>query len=86
MTFDEPPTYSQDDSDLSDEGSQSGGDLQILIVPATNSTGFQKGYLGADLERAAIEGELQVKSADRIQWGKVFVDLVSRYCCQSELM
>ena len=38
---------------------------QILIIPiADGSVHFQKGYLGADNERAAIEGELQIKSAE----------------------
>ncbi|KAL1952069.1 hypothetical protein VTO73DRAFT_1218 [Trametes versicolor] len=40
------------------------GGPQILIVPTANGVHFQKGFLGADGERAAIEGELQIKSAD----------------------
>ena len=46
---------------------------QILIVPTTSALGFQKGYLGADGERAAIEGELQVKGCDSGRWGRVCV-------------
>lgn len=40
------------------------GGPQILIVPTANGVHFQKGFLGADGERAAIEGELQIKSSD----------------------
>src|SRR5712671_5358644 len=46
---------------------------QILIVPATDSLRFQQGFLGADGERAAIEGELQLKETDEIRWRKVSV-------------
>ena len=50
-----------------------GGSPQILIIPvAEGYVHFQKGYLGADGERAAIEGELQIKSADaEFRWRKV---------------
>ncbi|KAH9857888.1 hypothetical protein C2E23DRAFT_746739 [Lenzites betulinus] len=49
---------------------------QIIIVPAANGVHFQKGFLGADGERAAIEGELQIKSADAsFRWRKVTVSL-----------
>lgn len=46
---------------------------QILIIPvADGRVHFQKGYLGADNERAAIEGELQIKSAEAdFRWRKV---------------
>ncbi|RPD63055.1 hypothetical protein L227DRAFT_522029 [Lentinus tigrinus ALCF2SS1-6] len=52
---------------------------QILIIPVTeDAVHFQKGYLGADNERAAIEGELQIKSADaEFRWRKVSVVLRS---------
>jgi hypothetical protein len=46
---------------------------QILIIPATDSLRFQQGFLGADGERAAIEGELQLKETDEIRWRKVSV-------------
>jgi hypothetical protein len=46
---------------------------QILIIPATDSLRFQQGFLGADGERAAIEGELQVKGTDSVRWRKVSV-------------
>ena len=46
---------------------------QILIIPATDSLRFQQGFLGADGERAAIEGELQIKGTDSVRWGKVSV-------------
>ncbi|KAI0724437.1 hypothetical protein C8T65DRAFT_563579 [Cerioporus squamosus] len=52
---------------------------QILIIPvAEGALHFQKGYLGADNERAAIEGELQIKSAEaEFRWRKVSVVLRS---------
>ena len=50
-----------------------GAGPQILVIPiADGSVRFQKGYLGADNERAAIEGELQIKSAEAdFRWRKV---------------
>ncbi|KAI1797769.1 hypothetical protein LXA43DRAFT_981966 [Ganoderma leucocontextum] len=59
-------------------GAERGGP-QILIIPvAEDYVHFQKGYLGADGERAAIEGELQIKSADaEFRWRKVSVWLRS---------
>ena len=46
---------------------------QIFVVPVADcNVQFQKGYLGADNERAAIEGELQIKSAlADFRWQKV---------------
>lgn len=73
MPFEPPPVYSPeppDDESMSDGG---GGPVepQILILPTGNDVSFQKGYLGADGERAAIEGELQLKCADNFNWEKV---------------
>ena len=59
-----PPIYSQQENE---------GGPQILIVPAADAINFQKGYLGAEGERAAIEGELQIKAVDLGQWSKVLV-------------
>ncbi|KAH8100629.1 hypothetical protein BXZ70DRAFT_1000326 [Cristinia sonorae] len=47
----------------------------INIIPTANSIGFQKGFLGADTERAAIEGELQIKGGNGGRWGKVTITL-----------
>lgn len=47
--------------------------LQIFIIPATDTLTFQKGYLGAEGERAAIEGEIHVKGAQPGQWKHVLV-------------
>lgn len=68
-----PPTYSQQDPDdvSSDTTESSDGPPQLLIVPTVDAVNFQKGYLGADGERAAIEGELQIKGADSEAWDKV---------------
>jgi hypothetical protein len=44
---------------------------QLFIVPTVDAVNFQKGYLGAEGERAAIEGELQIKGLDPRLWSKV---------------
>ncbi|KAG5644752.1 hypothetical protein DXG03_007881 [Asterophora parasitica] len=73
-----PPTYSQTDPD---EGSNPQGpdDLcegpHILIIPTGDAVNFQKGFLGADGERAAIEGELQIKGVKSNHWSKVTIAL-----------
>ncbi|KAL0072114.1 hypothetical protein AAF712_001037 [Marasmius tenuissimus] len=68
-----PPTYSSQEADDGDSVDESQSDSppqpQILIVPTV--VNFQKGYLGADGERAAIEGELQLKGAKPEDWNKV---------------
>ncbi|KAK1223824.1 hypothetical protein PQX77_013348 [Marasmius sp. AFHP31] len=72
-----PPTYSSQETDDGDSVDESQSDSppqpQILIVPTV--VNFQKGYLGADGERAAIEGELQLKGAKPEDWNKVTVTL-----------
>lgn len=73
-----PPTYSQqelseelDSFENGDSRSDSPPQPQILIVPTV--VNFQKGFLGAEGERAAIEGELQLKGAKYEDWSKVYV-------------
>ncbi|KAF9015308.1 hypothetical protein BDQ17DRAFT_33380 [Cyathus striatus] len=66
-----PPNYSQ--ADLATATSTT--EPQILIVPSVDGVNFQKGFLGAEGERAAIEGELQVKAAPPFQWSKVTISL-----------
>ncbi|KAI0307969.1 hypothetical protein B0F90DRAFT_1619066, partial [Multifurca ochricompacta] len=68
-----PPTYAQRGANLPESEPQT--EPQILIIPATNSLRFQQGFLGADGERAAIEGELQVKGTDSVRWRKVTMNL-----------
>ena len=74
---DEPPPIvappSEADVDDADAGLGGSTEPQILIIPvADGGVHFQKGYLGADGERAAIEGELQIKSAEAdFRWRKV---------------
>ncbi|KAJ7492814.1 hypothetical protein FB451DRAFT_551149 [Mycena latifolia] len=74
-----PPTYSQqaDELPLSQTSSTSDTtqDPQILIIPSPDTINFQKGYLGADEERAAVEGEIQVKGTDSGRWARVTVSL-----------
>ena len=69
MSTEPPPTYSQNFDDISSGPTEP----QILIVPYSNDVGFQKGYLGADDEHAAIEGELQIKGVSDRPWGRVYV-------------
>ncbi|KAF8225041.1 hypothetical protein L208DRAFT_1308081 [Tricholoma matsutake] len=61
-----PPIYSQQEHE---------GGPQILIIPAADAINFQKGFLGAEGERAAIEGELQIKGVDLGQWSKLTMSL-----------
>ncbi|KAH9486784.1 hypothetical protein JR316_0000849 [Psilocybe cubensis] len=75
-----PPTYSQQDpEDSVDSQAQHDilSDPQILIIPTADAVNFQKGYLGAEGEHAAIEGELQLKGVDTNHWGRVTVSLRS---------
>jgi hypothetical protein len=66
-----PPIYAQQSASSPERDPQT--DPQILIIPATNSLRFQQGFLGADGERAAIEGELQLKGAHSDRWRKLSV-------------
>ncbi|PPQ89376.1 hypothetical protein CVT25_002194 [Psilocybe cyanescens] len=50
---------------------------QILIIPTADAVNFQKGFLGAEGEHAAIEGELQLKGVDTDHWGRVTISLRS---------
>jgi hypothetical protein len=75
-----PPIYSQqaDEPPASDTSSTSDLmlDPQILIIPSSDAINFQKGYLGADEERAAVEGEIQVKGTESGRWTRVQVGFV----------
>lgn len=66
-----PPLYAQQSASSPESDPQT--DPQILIIPATNSLRFQQGFLGADGERSAIEGELQLKGAHSDRWRKLSV-------------
>lgn len=74
-----PPIYSQQDPDYvaavagqSTSGTGHGvPEPQILLIPTVDAINFQKGYLGADGERAAIEGELQIKGVDPERYSRV---------------
>lgn len=75
-----PPNYSPEyPQDLPGALDEPISGLQILIIPATDTLSFQKGYLGAEGERAAIEGEIHVKGAQPGQWKYVLVWLVLIY-------
>ncbi|KAH6917241.1 hypothetical protein BKA70DRAFT_1138671 [Coprinopsis sp. MPI-PUGE-AT-0042] len=71
-----PPSYSQQDPGIASGHSTSAySDPQIILVPTVDAVNFQKGYLGAEDERAAIEGEIQVKGIDPTRWSRVTVSL-----------
>jgi neural Wiskott-Aldrich syndrome protein len=70
-----PPIYAQHGPSMPQSDPQS--EPQILIIPATDSLRFQQGFLGAEGERAAIEGELQVKGTDSVRWRKVSVAILN---------
>ncbi|KAF8922404.1 hypothetical protein CPB85DRAFT_1209557 [Mucidula mucida] len=69
-----PPIYSQEDPTASSEQDPL-PEPQILISPTVDAINFQKGYLGADGERAAIEGELQIKGAEPGRWHRITMSL-----------
>ncbi|TFK57340.1 hypothetical protein OE88DRAFT_1671250 [Heliocybe sulcata] len=73
---DNPPLYSLEDA--SDSPADGANGPQILIVPISDSVQFQKGYLGADGETAAVEGELQMKGVRAGRWEKVTMSLSSK--------
>ncbi|KIJ68292.1 hypothetical protein HYDPIDRAFT_81833 [Hydnomerulius pinastri MD-312] len=64
---DDPPPMHSDNTEISG--------LQLLIAPAADGVNFQKGYAGAEGERAALEGEIHVKGAQPGMWKKVSVSL-----------
>ena len=70
-----PPTYASQDvgSGSADDSAWLSEEPQIIITSTTDSLRFQQGYLGADGERAAIEGELQIKGINSSRWRRVFV-------------
>lgn len=78
-----PPLYSQDAPERNYEDNTANTSAsrnvqtmegpQILILPATDAISFQKGFVGAEGERAAIEGELQIKGGASGLYNKVFV-------------
>jgi hypothetical protein len=80
MSIEPPPLYTQDASDSSspssdEEGFMEHSDPQIIIMPPSQSAQFQRGFLGADGEHAAIEGELQIKGISASACRKVYVQL-----------
>ena len=70
----DPPSYSVQDGVSDDEAASE--QTQLVISPIHNDFTFQKGYLGADGEHAAVEGEVQIKSAHGDDdWDRVWVRL-----------
>lgn len=63
-----PPIYSQQDPVNAGHNTS---EPEILIIPTVDAVNFQKGFLGADGERAAIEGELQIKGNNVERWSRL---------------
>ncbi|KDQ08462.1 hypothetical protein BOTBODRAFT_179818 [Botryobasidium botryosum FD-172 SS1] len=62
-----PPTYS-------DQAEPShAAEPQLLIAPTIDAVNFQNGYLGAEGEHAALEGEVQIKGARNGEWDSVSI-------------
>ena len=73
--------YTPDILDGSDGPDDGDVDPQILIIPTSGDAEFQKGYLGVEGERAAVEGELQIKGIRASAFQKVYVALLHRTFC-----
>lgn len=69
-----PPIYSRQqdgaNSRIVNESIRENSEVQMLICPSSDFQ-FQKGFLGVDGERAAIEGEIQIKGAYTDSWEAV---------------
>ena len=89
METEPPPSYSPElaDDETRSDGTNAVVEPQIIIIPTSNDVNFQAGYLGADGEHAAIEGELQLKCANDFPWERMlvaflyFVDPEPLTCC-----
>jgi neural Wiskott-Aldrich syndrome protein len=74
-----PPLYSRQDATQDKEGGEPAEiglpeeSTQLIIAPANEASQFQMGQLGAPGERAAIEGEIQIKGAHEGIWERVLV-------------
>jgi neural Wiskott-Aldrich syndrome protein len=79
MSGEPPPLYTPDILDGDDGPDPDDGEVdpQILIIPTSSDAEFQKGYLGVEGERAAIEGELQIKGIRASACQKVYVSFQS---------
>lgn len=71
-----PPTYELEDEFARGQPSAAPDfptEAQLLISPSGNTSQFQKGYLGATDERAAVEGEIQIKGVPVASWDNLWV-------------
>lgn len=71
-----PPTYELEDEHglgQSSAAPEFPTEAQLLISPTGTTSQFQKGYLGAAGERAAIEGEIQIKGVPVASWNSLCV-------------
>lgn len=66
-----PPIYSKEDPDQGASSQTRIPEPQVLIIPTGDSMNFQKGFLGAEGERATVEGELQLKGFAPEYWQKM---------------
>lgn len=70
-----PPIYSQEHELGQEQGTSDTAvstEAQLLIIPSGSASQFQKGHLGANGERAAIEGELQIKGVPVDSWESLY--------------
>ena len=76
-----PPVYTTtttEEQEVDDEEQPEGvPETQLLISTGPDNVQFQKGYLGADGERAAIEGEVQVKGGNKDVWNSLYISSYS---------
>ena len=86
METEPPPSYSPDpaDDETRSDDTNAVVEPQIIIIPTGNGVNFQAGYLGADGEHAAIEGELQLKCASDFPWERMCV--IPSRCPASRLL
>lgn len=73
-----PPIYTQQDAQNAPSPTPTDDDIggpQLLILPAGDTVQFQSGFLGAEGERAAIEGEVQIKGVEGARWDKLSVTI-----------
>ncbi|KAG8903887.1 hypothetical protein FRB99_002623 [Tulasnella sp. 403] len=71
MATELPPNYSTEDQRVGSSAQAP----QLVIAPVSNATQFQSGNLGADGERATVEGEVQLKGFDVDDWDSVSIAL-----------
>lgn len=82
-----PPTYEQQHAHRpSDDFRLDPSEAQLLISPTVDASSFQSGHLGAPAERAAIEGELQIKGVPVSLWTSLYVLFIPLNVCAPPML